>query len=159
MATRGNSSVTCNSPLIPPTHKGAVSVTSIDLSNFNTSKAITISGLFFGCSSLENISLNKFDINLASIADLFNGCSSLKNVALKVDDVKQVDRVFKNCNSLKVLDLSEFNGLGIAFYINDFYPKIDTANIIYNSSIFGNNLEKRIPEGWNKTDINNKTVY
>ena len=75
-------------------------LTSIDLSNFNTSKAKTISGLFIGCSSLENISLNKFDIKITSISDLFNGCTSLKNVALKVDDVKQVDRVFNNCTSL-----------------------------------------------------------
>ena len=132
------------------------SLESIDLSNFNTTKVKAMSGLFFACRSLSSVHLNKYPINITSISDLFNGCTSLSNVVLRVDNAQMVDRVFKNCNSLKYVDLSEFNGNGIKLYVNDFFPTsaLNTL-IIYNSTIIGKTLERRIPSSWKKVDIEN----
>ena len=100
------------------------------------------------------VELNRYKINITSISDLFNGCSSLIHAKLKVDRAAHVDRVFNGCDSLKFLDLSEFNGKGIQLYVNDFFPKnVKKAIILYNSNIFGTSLERRIPNTWEKYDV------
>ena len=135
------------------------SLESIDLSNFNTTKVKAISGLFFGCTSLTSIELSQYPINITSINDLFNGCTSLSNVVLRVDNVESVNRVFKGCNSLKYVNLTLFNGNEIKLYIEDFFPiNADKALIFYNSTIFGNSLERRIPSTWTKIDIEKKNI-
>ena len=115
-----------------------------------------MSGLFFGCKSLKTIELNKYKISITSLNDLFNGCTSLSTVTLNVTSVKSVDRVFKNCNNLKYMDLSGFNSNDIAFYVEEFFPtKTLNTIIIYNSTLF-TKLERRIPSGWTKVDVEKK---
>ena len=135
--------------------RNCISLASLDLSNFDTGKAISIAGLFSGCSSLESLELNKYLINITSIDDLFYNCFSLKNVSLSAIRANSVSRVFKGCNSLNYIDLSGFNGSSILMGSIDFFPdNVENATIVYNSSIIGH-LKNRFPQGWKIIDINN----
>ena len=138
--------------------RNCLSLKSIDLSNFDTGEALSVTGLFYGCSSLESIELNKYIIDITSINDLFNKCSSLKNVSLSAIRVESAYRVFQGCDSLNYIDLSGFNGTSIKL-ISEFFPEnVENATILYNSSIIGN-IKNKIPKGWIQIDINNISYY
>ena len=55
------------------------SLTSLNLSNFNTNNVTNMSFMFSGCSSLSKIDLSNFNTNkVKDMSDMFKGCSSLK---------------------------------------------------------------------------------
>ena len=106
------------------------SLTSIDLSNCNTSKVIDMRMMFYGCESLTSLDLSNLDAsNVKSICDyyysdtnpcgMFQNCISLVNLSLPISfgNVNSIDCMFKNCRSLTSLDLSN----------------LDTRNLSYNN--------------------------
>ena len=60
-------------------YAGCELLASIDFGeNFNTSNVSSMSGMFAGCSSLEELDLSGFDTsNVSSMENMFNGCESL----------------------------------------------------------------------------------
>ena len=59
--------------------KGCKSLSSIDLSNFNTDKLENMNGMFYECEKLNEINLNNFNTkNVTDMDNLFDGCKSLK---------------------------------------------------------------------------------
>ena len=53
-------------------------LTSIDLSNFDTSSVINMSYMFFNCTSLKSIDLSDFDTSsVINMSDMFGLCTSL----------------------------------------------------------------------------------
>ena len=72
-----------------------------------------MTGTFYGCSSLVSVDLSNYIIDITSLNDLFYKCSSLQNVTINVKRVQSVCRMFKDCYSLKYLDLSNFNSNNI----------------------------------------------
>ena len=90
------------------------SLTSINLSNFIVNKAETMQGMFCGCSSLKSLDLSSFSAeNLNNVGEMFKDCISLENVYfspnLKINGVNYAYSMFQNCQSLKSLDLSNFD--------------------------------------------------
>ena len=63
------------------------SLTSLDLSSFNTSKVTDMRGLFDGCKNLTSLNVSSFNTS----------------------NVKYMDAMFRGCSSLTSLDLSNFN--------------------------------------------------
>ena len=63
------------------------SLTSLDLSSFNTSKVTDMRGLFEGCKKLTSLNVSSFNTS----------------------NVKYMDGMFKDCSSLTSLDLTNFN--------------------------------------------------
>ena len=63
------------------------SLTSIDLSSFNTSQVTDMRGLFEGCKKLTSLNVSSFNTS----------------------NVKYMDGMFKDCSSLTSLDLTNFN--------------------------------------------------
>ena len=63
------------------------SLTSLDLSSFNTSKVTTMQRMFRECKSLANLNIGNFDTS----------------------NVMKMGSMFSNCESLTTLDLSSFN--------------------------------------------------
>ena len=59
-----------------------MSLISIDLSNFNKNNAESMTGTFYGCSSLISIDLSNYTIDITSLNDLFCKCSSLQNESI-----------------------------------------------------------------------------
>jgi len=89
------------------------SLTSIDLSHFNTENIIHMNSLFSGCKSLTNIDLSNFDTkNVKNFSNLFQGCESLKSLNLSnfnTQNVINMNAMLAGCSSLTSLDLSNFN--------------------------------------------------
>ena len=60
------------------------SLTSLDLSSFDTSEAISMNGMFSNCSSLTSLDLSSFDTsNVTDMSDMFSNCSSLANLDIR----------------------------------------------------------------------------
>ena len=95
-----------------------------------------MTGTFYGCSSLISADLSNYAIDITSLNELFGKCTSLQNVTLNVKRVQSVTGMFKDCFSLKYLDLSNFNGNKIQLN-SDFFPtELTSVTVVYNSSIF-----------------------
>ena len=88
-------------------------LSSIDLSNFNTSRVNNMSNMFYNCFSLNNLNLSNFtnnnDINMSN---MFYNCFSLNNLNLSNvtnNNIINMSYMFYNCFSLNTLDLSNFH--------------------------------------------------
>ena len=63
--------------------KNCSSLTSINLSNFNTNNVTNMYGMFYGCRSLTTINLSNFNTNnVTNMNCMFLGCSSLTSINL-----------------------------------------------------------------------------
>lgn len=61
--------------------KGCTSLTSLDLSRFDTSSVINMRWMFEGCSKLISLDLSSFDTsNVAELSEMFRGCSKLSTI-------------------------------------------------------------------------------
>lgn len=89
------------------------SLTSLDLSHFNTSKVTDMSAMFFYCRSLTTLDLSHFDTsNVTNMAWMFSNCNSLTTMDLSHFDTSNVTNMycmFWDCTSLTTLDLSHFD--------------------------------------------------
>ena len=89
-------------------------VTSIDLSNMDTSGMTSMSNMFSGNTSLTNITFgdNFNTANVTSMNSMFDGCTNLPSLDLSMFDTSKVTNMnymFYGCSSFKSLDLSNFN--------------------------------------------------
>ena len=75
------------------------SLTSLDLSSFNTSKVTDMRGLFEGCKNLTSLNVS----------------------SLNTSNVKYMDAMFRDCRNLTSLDLSNFNTSHVVSMGNLFY--------------------------------------
>ena len=89
------------------------SLTSLDLSGFNTTNVSNLCCMFQGCSGLTNLDVTNFNTeNVTDMSGMFGSCSGLTNLnvsGFKTDNVTDMSCMFSHCSSLKSLDLSGFN--------------------------------------------------
>ena len=89
------------------------SLTSLDLSGFNTSNVTDMCNMFGGCSSLTSLDLSSFSAsNVTDMGFMFAGCSSLTTLnmsSFNTSNVESMSSMFSNCESLTSLDLRTFN--------------------------------------------------
>ena len=89
------------------------SLTSLDVSGFNTSSVTSMNGMFFGCSSLTSLDLSGFNTSsVTNMSRMFNGCRSLTSLDLSgfsTSSVTDMYRMFSDCTNLTFLDLSHFD--------------------------------------------------
>ncbi|MBR7031017.1 MAG: BspA family leucine-rich repeat surface protein [Prevotella sp.] len=92
---------------------GCTSLTSLDVSGFNTAKVTDMGGLFEHCSSLKTIDVSKFITdNVTNMDEMFEGCSALTTLDLnefRTGNVTSMESMFGSCSSLTSLNLSRFN--------------------------------------------------
>ena len=85
------------------------SLTSLDLSNFNTSKVTNMGGMFAGCSSLTSLDVSNWNTsNVIKITYMFNSCKSLTSLDLSnfnTSKITNMDNIFFNCSKLTNLTL------------------------------------------------------
>ena len=118
------------------------SLSSIDLSAFNTSNVNNMSWMFSCCSNLKYLNLSSFNTsNVENMSSMFNGCFSLQSIDLSsftTDNVTDMSHMFKYCKSLKSIDLSKFNTSKVNnFDLDDIFTgcsSLKKENIITNSS-------------------------
>lgn len=88
-------------------------LTSLDVTNFNTSKVTSMREMFFSCSKLTSLDVSKFNTsNVTDMYSMFDDCSSLTSLDVtNFDTSKTTDMffMFKGCSKLTSLDVSKFN--------------------------------------------------
>ena len=101
------------------------SLTSLDLSSFDTKNVTMMYGMFFDCTSLASLDLSSF--NTSKVTDMngmFGGCSSLTSLDLSrfnTSKVKDMNGMFYECRGLTELDLCSFDFSAVADFEDMFY--------------------------------------
>ena len=89
------------------------SLTSLDLSNFDTSKVTNMNNMFRSCRSLTSLDVSKFDTsNVTNMSGTFRDLKSLTKLDVSSFDTSNVTSMpwmFSNCKLLTKLDVSKFD--------------------------------------------------
>ena len=89
------------------------SLTSLDISNFNTSSVTNMSYMFLNCNSLTSLDISNFDTSaVTNMSYMFQNCSSLTSLDISnfgTSSVTNMSYMFQNCSSLTSLDVSNFD--------------------------------------------------
>ena len=126
------------------------SLTSLDVSGFNTSNVTNMNSMFISCSSLTSLDVSHFNTsNVTDMYQLFSNCYSLKALDLSgfnTSKVIRMDYMFASCSSLTSLDVSHFNtssvtGMGGMFWNCNKLTSLDvsgfnTSNVTNMNSMF-----------------------
>ena len=92
---------------------GCSSLTTLDLSSWNTSKVSAINAMFWLCSNLTTLDLSSWDTSsVMDMNSMFYGCSGLTTLDVSSWDTSKVTsmgNMFNDCSSLTTLDLSSWN--------------------------------------------------
>ena len=103
-------------------------ITTLDVSKFNTSNVTNMSYMFNDCSKLTSLDVSKFDTsNVTDMATMFSGCSNLTSLDLSsfnTSKVRNMDSMFFYCSKLTSVDISNF----------DTSKVIDMSTMFYNCS-------------------------
>ncbi len=101
------------------------SLTSLDLSTFDTSSVRFMNSMFSGCSALRSLDVSGFDTSAASnMGWMFYGCSNLESLdvsGFRTGGVKDLQSMFDGCSSLQSLDVSRFDTSGAKRLNHMFY--------------------------------------
>ena len=88
-------------------------LTSLDLSSFDTSKVTNMCYMFYPCFLLTSLDASNFDTsNVIDMMSMFSECTKLTSLDLSNFDTSKVTNMcgmFENCMSLTSLDLSSFD--------------------------------------------------
>ena len=128
------------------------SLSSLNLSKFNTAKVENMAFMFYNCESLSSLNLSNF--NTAKVTDMYSmfaGCSNLSSLDLsKFNTAKVTDMsyMFYNCNKLSSLNVTNFNTASVENmnFMFSYCQKLtslditnfNTANVEYMSCMFRN---------------------
>ena len=93
--------------------KGCYRLTTLDLSNFNTAACANMSEMFNGCYRLTSLDVGNFNTAACtSMSGMFYSCSGLTSLDLSnfdTSNVMNMENMFSGCNALTSLDVSNFN--------------------------------------------------
>ena len=123
-------------------------LTSLDISNWNTSSVRDMSSIFFNCNSLISLDLSNFDTSsVTNMSSMFANCSGLLSLDLSsfnTSKVTNMNEMFRNCSKLTSLDVSKF----------------DISNVTSMATMFTSctNLEEVNLSGWDFTKVSNKSL-
>ena len=83
------------------------SLTSLDLSGWDTSSVDSMGAMFYGCSKLTSLDLSHFDTSMVTgMANMFSDCSSLTSLDLSGFDTSKVNDarfMFNHCRKINTL--------------------------------------------------------
>ena len=92
---------------------GCTKLTSLDVSGFNTSKVTNMNGMFVNCSNLTTLDVSNFDTsNVTTMSAMFKNCNKL--IALNVSNfntskVTTMSEMFSGCNVLSIEGLGNWD--------------------------------------------------
>lgn len=112
---------------------GCASLETIDLSGLNTDNVTNMNGMFGGCASLETIDLSGLNTgNVTDMNSMFAGCISLRTISLGEWDVSKVANMgsmFARCNSLETLDFSNWNTQSLTS-VNEMFKRCEALKTV-----------------------------
>ena len=89
------------------------SLKSIDLSTFDTYKVKTMNRMFYNCTSLEYADVSRFwTLNLGETREMFFNCKKIKTINMHFWDFRglvNMSSMFENCESLEYIDIQVFS--------------------------------------------------
>ena len=99
-------------------------LTTIDLSNFDTSGVKYMSHMFHGCSGLTSLDVSNFDTSsVTNMSWMFSSCSSLTSLDVtnwNTSGVTDMSYMFSGCSGLTSLNVSNWNTSGVTTMSNMF---------------------------------------
>ncbi|MBR1787604.1 MAG: BspA family leucine-rich repeat surface protein [Bacteroidaceae bacterium] len=126
---------------------GCSSLTTLDVSKFNTSSAGQMTYMFNGCSNLKNLDVSNWNTsNATQMNSMFYGCSSLTTLATgnwNTGKVTTMSGMFQGCSNLATLDVSKW----------------DTGKVTSMSYMFYNCSKLNNPDVSKWNTINVTTMY
>ncbi|EGP5747376.1 hypothetical protein DQ184_13685, partial [Enterococcus faecium] len=88
-------------------------LTRLDVSNWDTSNVTNMSGMFSSCINLTSLDVSHWDTsNVTNMAYMFQNCSGLTSLDVShwdTSNVTDMTSMFYNCSGLTTLDLSSWN--------------------------------------------------
>lgn len=121
----GQATVTCNgvTDMSYMFYQSGGLITAINLSNFDTTNVINMSGMCYQCTNLTSIDLSNCDTShVTNMRYMFYGCNSLATIKGVIDmkSCKFGDYIFSNCIRLTGVKIKNppagFNGGGLQPY-------------------------------------------
>ena len=100
------------------------SLTSLDVTHFNTAKVTNMGSMFSSCSSLASLDVTHFNTaNVTNMSHMFCHCSSLTSLDVahfNTAKVTDMKFMFSSCSSLISLDVTHFNTANVTHMNNMF---------------------------------------
>ena len=124
------------------------SLTSLDVSKWDTSNVTNMGNMFYNCSSLTTLDVSNFNTsNVTDMIAMFYNCRSLATLDVSnfnTSNVTNMGGMFYNCSSLTSLDVSNFNTSNVTNMNNMFISCINltiiTGIIDMKSCTYYNNM-------------------
>ena len=100
-------------------------LTSLDVSHFDTSNAITMNSLFNNCQKLTSLDLSNFDTSkVTDMKSMFQNCLSLTSINLSSFNTYKCNdfsNMFYNCQNLTYINFNNFYETNITLFDNFIY--------------------------------------
>ena len=142
---------------------GCSKLTSLDVSNFDTSSVTNMNEMFSNCSKLTSLDVSNFDTSsVTNMGSMFSNCSSLTSLDVSNFDTSSVtnmNSMFYNCSSLTSLDVSNFDTSSVTNMNSMFYncsslTSLDVSNFD-TSKVTSMNEMFRSCKGLTSLDVSN----
>ena len=127
-----------------------VNLTSLDFSNFSTSYAASMSGMFAGCMALETINLLGFDTGkVVNMSYMFMYCFRLKSLDLSsfnTSNVVSMEGMFAMDFNLASINFSSFNTTNVSNFADMFLGLETDSERQEVVEMFGLTLDETLPK-------------
>ena len=108
-------------------------LTSLDVSNWDTSKVTNMKDMFVECTNLTSLDVSNFDTsNVTSMQYMFVECTNLTSLDVSNWDTSKVTNMsymFYGCKSLTTLDVSNFDTSNVTNMYQMFYNCINLTSL------------------------------
>lgn len=135
------------------------SLTSLNISNFDTSNVESMYDMFVGCEKLTSLNVSNFDTSqVTSMGEMFDDCSSLTSLDLSnfnTSKVASMTSMFRGCNSLTSLDLSSFDTSNVI----SMYMMFSYCSSLTSLDLSSFDTNKVTDAGNMFTNVKNCTIY
>ena len=132
-------------------------LTSLDVSNFNTSNVTSMGSMFYGCNNLTSLDVSNFNTSkVANMSVMFSECRNLTSLDVSnfnTNNVNNMSYMFYGCNNLTSLNVSNFDTSKVTNTTNMFTntPLLTDINVLYMDKSSLQKLVDAIPTDLNKT--------
>ena len=88
-------------------------ITTLDVSNFNTSNVTDMQYMFYNCNNLTTLDVSNFDTSkITNMCSMFSNCSKITTLDVSnfnTSNITTMSYMFSTCTQLTSLDVSNFN--------------------------------------------------
>ena len=128
------------------------SLTSVDMSDLDTSGVTDMAYMFYWCSSLKSIDVSGLDTsNVTNMSNMFSWCENLESVdmnGLDTSNVTDMSNMFSWCENLESVDMSGLDLSGVTKDISDIFYGCDNLESIATPKAMAPGVGIKLPDGF-----------